>query len=187
MRFYTKTHTHYCGIDLHAKTMYLCILDKNGEILLHQNMQSRTEDFLVAAQPYRDDLVVAVECMFTWSWIADLCAREGYLPRPSMTSPSRRTSPPISSWSTTMTPSSGAWSSRSCVRQRSRSRRLRAAQDDPGHRQDPGTDDPLYEIHDIDRFPRVQDFASYCRPVKCQSSSVGTIKVRAARRWAMPI
>jgi len=26
MRFYTKTHQHYCGIDLHAKTMYLCIL-----------------------------------------------------------------------------------------------------------------------------------------------------------------
>jgi len=28
MRFYTypETHQHYCGIDLHAKTMYLCIL-----------------------------------------------------------------------------------------------------------------------------------------------------------------
>ncbi len=34
MRFYTKTHTHYCGIDLHAKTMYLCILDREGQILL---------------------------------------------------------------------------------------------------------------------------------------------------------
>ncbi len=34
----------------------------------------------------------------------------------------------------------------------------------------------LYEIHDIDRFPRVQDFASYCRLVKCQSSSAGKIK-----------
>jgi hypothetical protein len=28
MRFYTETHQHYCGIDLHAKTMYLCILDR---------------------------------------------------------------------------------------------------------------------------------------------------------------
>jgi hypothetical protein len=26
MRFYTKNHAHYCGIDLHAKTMYLCTL-----------------------------------------------------------------------------------------------------------------------------------------------------------------
>jgi len=77
MQFYTKTHNHYCGIDLHAKTMYLCILDREGQILLHQNMKSRPEDFLAAAQPYRDDLVVAVECMFTWYWLADLCAREG--------------------------------------------------------------------------------------------------------------
>jgi transposase len=27
--------------------------------------------------PYREDLVVAVECIFTWYWLADLCAREG--------------------------------------------------------------------------------------------------------------
>jgi transposase len=31
----------------------------------------------------------------------------------------------------------------------------------------------LYEIHDIHRFPRVQDFASYCRVVKCAHESVG--------------
>ena len=26
MRFYTKQHKHYCGIDLHARSMYICIL-----------------------------------------------------------------------------------------------------------------------------------------------------------------
>jgi len=31
----------------------------------------------------------------------------------------------------------------------------------------------LYEIHDIERFPRVQDFASYCRLVKCAKESAG--------------
>src|SRR5438132_10972762 len=31
----------------------------------------------------------------------------------------------------------------------------------------------LYDIHDIDRFPRVQDFASYCRLVKCAKESAG--------------
>jgi transposase len=31
----------------------------------------------------------------------------------------------------------------------------------------------LYEIHQIDRFPRVQDFASYCRLVKCAKESGG--------------
>ena len=31
----------------------------------------------------------------------------------------------------------------------------------------------LYEIHDIHRFPRVQDFVSYCRLVKCAKDSNG--------------
>ena len=31
----------------------------------------------------------------------------------------------------------------------------------------------LYEIHDIHRFPRVQDFASYARLVKCSRQSAG--------------
>jgi transposase len=31
----------------------------------------------------------------------------------------------------------------------------------------------LYEIHDIHRFPRVQDFVSYCRMVKCAKESAG--------------
>jgi transposase len=31
-----------------------------------------------------------------------------------------------------------------------------------------------YEIHDMARFPRVQDFVSYCRLVKCAKESAGT-------------
>ena len=27
MRFYTKQHKAYCGIDLHARSMYVCILN----------------------------------------------------------------------------------------------------------------------------------------------------------------
>jgi transposase len=77
MRFYTKQHQFYCGIDLHARTMYVCILDQHGEILLHRNMPASPATFLKAIAPYRDDLVVAVECIFTWYWLADLCTREG--------------------------------------------------------------------------------------------------------------
>ena len=32
----------------------------------------------------------------------------------------------------------------------------------------------LYEIHDIHRFPRGQDFVSYCRLVQCARESAGT-------------
>ena len=31
----------------------------------------------------------------------------------------------------------------------------------------------LYAIHDVQRFPRVQDFVSYCRLVKCARESAG--------------
>lgn len=76
MRFYTKQHQFYCGIDLHARTMYLCVLNQDGEILLHRNMPAGPEPFLKAVAPYRTDLVVCVECIFTWYWLADLCAQE---------------------------------------------------------------------------------------------------------------
>jgi len=77
MRFYTKQHRHYCGIDLHARTMYVCILDSAGQVLVHQNLPAKPEAFLEVIAPYREDLVVAVECIFTWYWLADLCAAEG--------------------------------------------------------------------------------------------------------------
>jgi transposase len=57
--------------------MYLCILNQNGEIVLHRSMQAAPEPFLKAIAPYQEDLVVGVECLFTWYWLADLCAREG--------------------------------------------------------------------------------------------------------------
>jgi transposase len=77
MRFYAKQHQFYCGIDLHARTMYICIINQDGEIMLHRNMQASPEPFLKAIAPYREDIVVAVECMFTWYWLADLCAQHG--------------------------------------------------------------------------------------------------------------
>ena len=45
MRFYTEAHQHYCGIDLHARTMYLCIMDGDGAILLHRNLSCAPETF----------------------------------------------------------------------------------------------------------------------------------------------
>jgi transposase len=77
MRFYTQQHPHYCGIDLHARTMYLCILNQAGAIVVHRNMRTDPELLLKAISPYRQDIVIAVECIFTWYWLADFCAREG--------------------------------------------------------------------------------------------------------------
>ena len=76
MNVYNQQHTYYCGIDLHARTMYICILDKAGTKVLHKNYPCSPEAFLEAVAPYRNDLVVTTECVFCWYWLADLCEQE---------------------------------------------------------------------------------------------------------------
>ena len=66
MRFYTKQHPFYCGIDLHARTMSLCVLHQDGAILVHRNMPAGPAPFLTAVAPSRTALVVCVACLFTW-------------------------------------------------------------------------------------------------------------------------
>jgi hypothetical protein len=73
MRFYNQPHRFYCGVDLHARSMYLCILDHAGNIVLHQDLHAEPAAFLEAIAPFRDGLVVACECLFCWYWLADLC------------------------------------------------------------------------------------------------------------------
>jgi transposase len=57
--------------------MYVCILDQAGTKLVHKNVAATPVAFLRLIAPYREDLVIAVECIFTWYWLADLCAHEG--------------------------------------------------------------------------------------------------------------
>jgi transposase len=76
MRFYTQQHPFYCGIALHARTMDVCILSQDGEVVLHRNMQAHPDALLKAIAPYRNARVVAVACIFTWDGLADLCPRE---------------------------------------------------------------------------------------------------------------
>jgi transposase len=77
MRFYNGSHKYFCGIDLHARNMYTCVLDQEGKILFHRDLLTDPDVFLTAIAPFREKLAVAVECIFTWYWLADLCAREG--------------------------------------------------------------------------------------------------------------
>lgn len=76
MRFYTEQHKHYCGIDLHTNKMYLCILNQEGETLLHRNIKTEPDTFLQTIRPYQEDMVISAECMFSWYWVADLCGKE---------------------------------------------------------------------------------------------------------------
>ena len=156
MRFYNRQHRHYCGIDLHVKTMYVCILDAAGQVLVHRNVPSTPEAFLEVVAPYREDLVVAAECMFTWYWLADVCAAERIMF--------------VLSHALAMKAIHGG----------------KAKNADAFHRlrSVPGIGKVLaltilYEIHDITRFDRVQEFASYA--ARQMSEAVGWKDAR--HRW----
>ncbi len=77
MRFYTSQHRFYCGIDLHARTMRVCILSQNGDVVYDDNHACDFPTLLQIIAPYRDGIVIGVECMFGWYWLADRCAEHG--------------------------------------------------------------------------------------------------------------
>lgn len=77
MNFYHSTHQYYCGIDLHARSLYVCILDQSNETLLHKEIPANPEALCRLIDPYRTDLVIGVECMHCWYWVADFCEDNG--------------------------------------------------------------------------------------------------------------
>jgi hypothetical protein len=66
MNVSTQQHKQYCGIDLPAKAMYVCILAQSGTKLVHKNLPTTPDAFLRVIAPYREDVVVAVQWMCTW-------------------------------------------------------------------------------------------------------------------------
>ncbi len=43
MRFYTKPHQFYCGIDLHARLLAVCIVDASGNIVLQKQLPAEKQ------------------------------------------------------------------------------------------------------------------------------------------------
>ena len=68
MRFYNTQHPYYCGIDLHARSMFTHILDQEGKTVFERDLPAGPEAFLDAIKPFRPGLVVGCECMFAWYW-----------------------------------------------------------------------------------------------------------------------
>ena len=74
MKYYTSTTEFNCGIDLHAREMYVCVMDRQGNKLVHTNIVGNDFDyFLKKIAPYRHSLTVVSECTFNWYWLADAC------------------------------------------------------------------------------------------------------------------
>tara|TARA_R110001583_G_C5363039_1_gene381801 strand:- start:28 stop:369 length:342 start_codon:yes stop_codon:yes gene_type:complete len=58
---------------LHARTLYVCILDNQGNVCLHKAIPGNPELLYQLLKPYIGNIVVGVECMHCWYWVADYC------------------------------------------------------------------------------------------------------------------
>src|SRR6266576_460282 len=78
MKYYTSSTEYNCGIDLHARQRYVCLMDRQGKILVHTNVRDNDFNFfLKLVEPYKHSLTVCCECRFGWYWLADACQDVG--------------------------------------------------------------------------------------------------------------
>ena len=73
MNFYNNLHPYYCGIDLHARSLYVCIIDQDGHTCVHQEISASPNKLKQLLEPYIGNVVVDVECIHCWYWISDFC------------------------------------------------------------------------------------------------------------------
>ena len=77
MRCYNQPHRFYCGVDLHARSLFIHVLDAQGQDRLRTaTCPPRPPPSSTPSSPSATDLVVGCECMFAWYWLADLCEDE---------------------------------------------------------------------------------------------------------------
>ncbi len=64
---------HYVGVDLHARTLQLCVIDgKKGERVLERaKVPNRLPLILELLEPFKDNASVAIESTFNWYWLVD--------------------------------------------------------------------------------------------------------------------
>ena len=79
MRYAQINSKYVCGIDLHAREMYACVMNEKGEILFHRNMRTDFDQFKKKMQPFLPYLSVGVESTHMYYWLADAC-QENYIP-----------------------------------------------------------------------------------------------------------
>jgi transposase len=71
-------HTRfYAGVDLHARALFVVVLDRDGRVAVANNLPANPDAFRRASAPFRDGLLVACECMHCCYGLADICRDHG--------------------------------------------------------------------------------------------------------------
>jgi len=79
MHYKTIKSEFFCGVDVHSKKSYLCILDNTGEKHVQMNIQNSFQLFKDILTPYIPNIVVGCESTYTYYWLADGC-RQANIP-----------------------------------------------------------------------------------------------------------
>src|SRR5256886_15773786 len=70
-KYYTSTTEFNCGIDLHARQMYVCVMDRQGQKTGPLYVKGHDfNQFLTLHQPFKHDLYPCYGCTFRWAWVA---------------------------------------------------------------------------------------------------------------------
>jgi len=77
MDFIKLNTQFYCGVDLHAKSMYICVMNKEGDILLHRNLRNEFREFKRKVNKFLPDISVCAESTYNYYWLADACRHDG--------------------------------------------------------------------------------------------------------------
>lgn len=78
MKYYKTTTEFNCGVDLHSERMYMCLMNREGKVLVHREINGNDfAYFMQRVEPYKHDLTVTCECTFNWPWFADACHAAG--------------------------------------------------------------------------------------------------------------
>lgn len=69
----------YCGIDLHATSSYVAIVDEQRKRIFNRNIRNDPKLILSFLAPYKQELIgIVVESTFNWYWLVDTLMDEGY-------------------------------------------------------------------------------------------------------------
>ena len=68
----------YCGVDLHSRRSQVCVIDREGEVLVNRRVPNRIELILELLEPYGPGLPIAVESTFNWYWLVDALQDAGH-------------------------------------------------------------------------------------------------------------
>jgi transposase len=73
----TVSTKYVCGIDLHARKMSVCVMDKDGKVVFNRNIDCNINEFLDYITPFKKSITVGVESTYNWYWLLDKLQENG--------------------------------------------------------------------------------------------------------------